>query len=266
MKEKIDKFKSVVSRKYVVLMTDLFISSYSRTDLYKKVYFGDYYVSSAYTNGIFYYRQNAWDFGYALLERENRESFYLDKVFSNIYEVGDNLLKLSKKINQKKYYNVSWENLKNDFDFFVELYQEFALSLLGYNMQHPIEDFLRDLLERENDLEEKLSIISFPKKENIYVKEQKSLLRLGLKIDKTKKIYSAQSTSVKNEIKRHLRNYAWIYYRGGEGKILGEVDIFKQVLAIGPDYKKKINHLLYSKNKSEKKFNELCLQLKLNKK
>jgi len=265
MDKNIFKLKQVVSRRYVPLISDLFLSACSKIDLYQKVYFFDYYVSSAYCQGVFYYGKNAWDFGYALFSKAHKDLRYLDKVFPNIYKLGFETLRLSQRINKKNYLNKDWVYLKKDFDNFVYNYQVFSLSLLGYNLQHPVEDFFNNLLLGRFNFENDLAVLSSPVKENIYVKEQKSLLKLGLKI-KRSKVYEDQSSELKNDIREYLKKYAWIYYRGGEGKVPKEKDIFKQILKMGPDFKQNLREISRNKKSLNNKSRALIKELRLNKK
>ena len=250
------KLKPAVTREYVPILGDLFMTAYSNVEYYKKMYDVEFYTRCGYYIGAFYYGDEAMDFGEVLVNKENSEKGYLDNLFEKIYNLGEELLKISKDINKQDYSDTKQEELLKIFKNFTDKYILFSLSLMGFNLQFVVEKKLREVLKNSKSIDDDLGVITFPKKENIAAYEQINLLKIGVEIEKLDiKNSKDLPAELKKKIIEHINEYSWISARGGLAKKVTIEEIFKRILDLGPGYKgmleKQKNHKKDMQKKSE---------------
>ena len=250
----------VVNRHYVLLMGDFFLTSYSHIQHYVKMYGCEFYTRCGFMINKFYYGPEAMDFGDVVFEIEKKKPGTIMKIFNYIYEIGDELMALAKEIRKTNWKGKSYEELVTQFKEFGKMYEFFSLSLMGYNIQFPIEKKLKDFIGKKENPDEALAILSFPKKENFPALEQKSLLALASKVKKYSS-YSTLPNKIRKELEDHAEEYGWINARGGKGDSWTPEDIFKRAKELKGDYGVRLKelgtHQINAKNKSDELLDEM---------
>lgn len=259
---KYGKLKPTVTRKYVPLMSDFFMSSYADVKHYQKLFFVDYYTRCGYLSGKYYYGDEATKFGDVIIAEEDKKSGFIKKVFSTIYAYGEKLLAFSEELRDRDYSNKSMKELLENFKQFSEMYETFAISLMGYNIQFPIEKRLKEIVKNRKNSNEDLSILSFPRKDNFASLEQANILKIGILI-KQHNIKKLEDISVEilEKIQKHINEFGWINTRGGQAEPWSEKEIFERILHIEGDFSQKLvefeNHKVESQEKTERLLKEL---------
>ncbi len=250
------KLRLEVTRPYVPLMTDLFVSGYAHPENYKKMFLCDFYGRIAYIDGKWYYGPEAREFGELMYQKHLDKSGFILEVFENIYQIGNELLALSGLIKKKNYAQLSEKETLQDFIDFTNSYKVFALSLMGYNIQFPIERELRKILEGVEGVDDTLSTLTFPRKKNFAVLEQESLFEIGTYITEGgsfPKSFIEANELVKNNITAHIAEYGWINTRGGLGEPWTGDEILDRIRNLGPNYSQKLSELREHPLDAEKK-------------
>jgi len=257
------KLKITVTRKYVPLIGTTIMKSYSKTELLKKYYFCDFYTRCGYVDGKFYYGDEAASFGDVLLGKETENKSIMDSIFSKIYECGEKLRSYSEELRDKDYSGETFEELLVLFRKFSDMCIEFAISLMGFNIQYVIEDRLRKILAKRRNPGEDLSILTYPMKENFAALEQKNLLKIGIMIKENKiKNFKDLTPEVLKKIKEHVREYGWINARGGRAEFWNEKDIFARIKELKYDFTEKLAELENFKVKAKENTESLLKELK----
>ena len=204
------KLVPTVTRRYALLMGELFIEGYSKVENYRKLFDCEFYSRLGFVDPIFYYGPEAFEFGDFIVRTKKDLFSYLDRMFERIYAFGEELLHLSIRIKNKDYTNDSHEELINLFKEFADKYQTFSLSLMGFNLQHHFEKKLKEVLKYRENKDEELSVLTFPKKENFSTIEMKSLLHICGQISNVNDLSSKELEL----IDKHLNDFSWIGARG----------------------------------------------------
>jgi len=204
------KLQPIVTRRYCLLAVDLFISTYSHPENFEKVFDCKYYTRTCYITPVFYYGPEAAQFGDFLVKTKPDFLKYLGQLFPKIYFLGEELLKKSLVIRNIDYSNLKKEELLSIFSDFVKDYDLFAISLMGFNLQFPIEKKLKLYLSHRKNKEEELAILSFPEKENFSALEAKNLLTIRNNINS----FEDLPKSILDEIDLHIKQFGWIGARG----------------------------------------------------
>ncbi|MFC1728158.1 PEP-utilizing enzyme [Nanoarchaeota archaeon] len=259
---KFGKLKPMVTRKYVPLIGDFFMGSYADIENYQKLFFVDYYTRCGYLGGKFYYGDEAQKFGEVILVEEEKEEGFINKVFSTIYAFGEKLLTLSEEIRETDYSNKSMEELLNNFKEFSNMYKTFAISLMGFNIQFPVEEKLKKILECSKNPDEYLSILSSPRKDNFAALEQANLLKICIPVKQHDiKKFEDLPSEILERIKKHIYEFGWINARGGQAESWSEKELFERMTHIEDDPAQKLveseNHKIESQEKTELILKEL---------
>lgn len=256
------KMRAEVTRQYVPLISDLFISAYANKSIYRKIFFTDAYVRTGYFSGKYFYGQDAREFGELMYTRERAEPGFLFRVFENIYQIGENLLSFSEGIRDTNYENVAVAEALQTFNDFTERYKIFALALLGFNIQFPIERELRKQIENRAGASDALAILTFPHKQNIAGLEIENLLRIGVSLRSEKgDSFGALTTHVRDAIAKHIDKFGWINTRGGLGESWTYGEILQRIRDLGPDYEQKLAEIERHKKEMEEKSKTLLKSL-----
>jgi len=259
---KYGKLKPVVTRKYVPLMSDFFMSSYAELTPCKKLFFVDYYTRCGYVSGKYYYGDESVGFGKLIVSEEDKKKGFIKKIFSTIYSFGEKLLVFSEEIKDINYSDKSMDELLSYFKKFSEFYKTFAISLMGWNIEFPIEERLKKLVKNCKNSNEALSILSFPRKDNFATFEQKNLLKIGILIEqKNIKKFEDLTIEILEKIKEHIDEFGWINTRGGQAEPWSEKEIFERIIHLEENYSQKIveldNHKIEFQEKTERIIKEL---------
>lgn len=254
--------RPVVTRKYFALMSDLFMSSYAELVHYNTLFFVDYYTRTGYINGVYYYGSEAASFGDLIIAKEDKEKGFVMKVFSNIYEYGEKLLAYTEELKSTDYSNKTTTELLSYFKKFSEMYREYSISLMGYNIQYPVEKRLRELVKNRDNPEEDLSVLSFPKKDNFAALEQISLFKIGSLIrEKNINKFEDLSVEILDKIQEHIKEFGWINTRGGQANPWTKKEIFERIMHLEGGFSQKLvdlkNHKINSQEKTEQLLKEL---------
>ena len=250
------KLKFTIKRNVAPLVADLWISAYSENKNYKAVYKFDFHTRCGFfKDGSCYYGPEASDFGKQLLDFDDDERGYINKVFNHIYSLGDELLSFSEDIRETNWSNIKMPKLLVTLRNFFDDYERFSISLMGFQLQEDIEKRLKEMLSDSKNISEDLATLTFPIKENVAIEEQISLLKIRLSINHTPKNISDLEIPVKKMITKHVRDFGWINTRGGVGDCWTKDDVFKRLIDIS-DAKKQLTEMKHHKkeqlNKSKK--------------
>jgi len=263
LKDAKKKLQRSITRNYVPLIGDYFMGSYADTSNYQKVFSCDFYTRCGYIIKGFYYGPESVIFGDLVMARNKEEKGYLAGVFERIYSLGEELLRLTETIRKTDYSCVGEEELIELFRKFSEMYQTFAISLMGFNIQFPVERKLRELVKGRKNPDEGLSVLSFPSKENFSAQEQANLLRIRSILDKSRiTTMEALTKEARKEINDHAYEYGWINARGGQDRPWSEKEIFDRCMGITGDASEKLADLREHKEKIRKKCEKLLRELK----
>ena len=201
---KYGKLKPAVTRKYVPLMVDFFASSYADLTSYKKLFLINSYVRMLYLSSKAYYGNDIIEFANTIVSKEEKKQGFINKIFSTIYEFGENLLALSEELKNIDYSNQEIKDLINKFRKFSKLYQTFCITLTGYSIQYPIETRLKKIVENRKTPNEDLSILTFPIKDNFAALEQVNILKIGILVERNKiKKFEDLSVEILEKIQEH---------------------------------------------------------------
>ncbi|MBU0470982.1 MAG: hypothetical protein KKF65_00010 [Nanoarchaeota archaeon] len=261
---KYGKLKPIVSRKYVPLLVDYFTINYSLYENFKKMYFVDSFYRTGYINGTFYYGDEYFLLGEAVFFKYEHDNDFFNKIFSNIYKIGDDLLLLSEEIGKNNYRNKSLSELLLIFKDFSKKYLLFSLALASHSLQLLIEKKLKKHLKNKDSADEDLSILSFPKKYNFVSLERLGLLEIALLLGKNSitKLEELPDDLLK-KIVSHTKEFGWINSRGGYSNPWSERNIFERALSVMDDAEEKILEFKNNNSFHRKKLRSLCKELKL---
>ena len=117
------KLKPVVTRRYVPLMIYFFARTNANPDNCQKLFLTNKNIRMLYLDWKAHYGKELLEFAQNLVSREETESGFLQRVFTNIYNFGENLLALSQKLMQVDYTHQSTEELLGHFEEFSSLYE-----------------------------------------------------------------------------------------------------------------------------------------------
>ncbi|MFH0870559.1 MAG: PEP-utilizing enzyme [archaeon] len=263
MKDSKKKLYLTVTRMYVPLICDHFLGSYADTSSYQKVFFLDFYTRCCYCNGRFYYGPEAIDFGDVVFEKNKREKGYLARVFEHIYALGEELMQLSERIRKTDYSKTKKEELISLFRQFSEKYKTYAVSLMGFNIEFPVERELRKKVKDRPNPDEDLGILLFPSKENFAPLEQANLFLIKELLDKkdiTK--IDALTKEIRQKISDHVYEYGWINARGGQDNPWTEKEIFDRCMEIKGNPLEKLAELQEHKAKIRRECEKIMSELK----
>ena len=254
--------KPVVTRKYTTLMSDLFMTSYAELVHYKKLFFVDYYNRTGYLDGKYYYGKEAAIFGDVIITEEDKEDGFIMKVFSTIYDYGEKLLSFSEELKVTDHSIKTTKELVDEFKRFSEMYITYSISLMGYNIQFPIEKRLKEIVKNSKNPNENLSILSFPKKDNFATLEQYNLFKIGSLIREQNICkFEELNVPILEKIQQHIKKFGWINTRGGQADPWNEEEIFERIIHIEGNFSQKLiefkNHKIESQEKTEKLLKEL---------
>jgi phosphohistidine swiveling domain-containing protein len=259
---KYGKLKPTVTRKYVPLMSDFFMNSYADVKNYQKLFFVDYYTRCGYLSGKFYYGDEAAEFGDVIFVEEDKKSGFIKKIFSTIYAYGEKLLVFSEELQEIDYSDKSMKKLLEQFKQFSERYRTFVISLMGFNIQFPIENRLKNIIKNRKNPNEDLNILSFPRKDNFAVLEQANLLKIGILVKQHNiKKFEDLSIEILEKIQEHITEFGWINARGGQAEPWSEKEIFERIMHTEGDFSQKLvefeNHKFEFQEKTERLLKEL---------
>ena len=229
------KLKHIVTRKYGLLTSDLFVLGLANPKHYKKVLLlSDAFVGCGVIFDRWMFGSQIADVGRRLLEKEGKKNGFVDTVFANVYLFGEKLLRESEKIKNTDFSSMSDTQLIEIFSDFTAKYSQFSVSLAGWGLQLPVESRLREILNERKNCEEELGILSYPLKKNIIAEEQEDLLVLCIQLAiKEKKVttYDALNEFSKNLLNKHAEKYGWMT-RGGLDDPWSAEDVFSRAVEL----------------------------------
>ncbi len=187
---------------------------------------------------------------------------FIKKVFSKIYTLGEKLLAFSEELRGIDYSNKSMKELLEYFKQFSEIYRTFAISLMGYNIQFPIERRLKEIVKNRKNPNEDLSILSFPIKDNFATLEQVNLLRIGILIKQHNiKKFKDLSVEILEKIREHIDEFGWINTRGGQAEPWSEEEIFERIMHIKGNFAQRLVEFENRKVEYQEKTKRLLKEL-----
>ena len=260
--QKYGKLKPIVARKYVPLISDLFMSSYADTTHYRKLFFVYYYTRCGYLDDKYYYGDEAALFGDVIIAQEDKNPGFVDRVFAGIYTLGDEVLARSEELRMKRYSGIPLAALLNTFKNFTTIYTTFAISLMGFNIQFPVESRLKQVVQNRENPSDDMGILSYPSKENSAAMEQIGLLKIGILVRKAGAArLDTLSAALLRKIQRHIHEYGWINTRGGVGDPWTKQEIFERILELEGDLGKMLAESRQHKRKAKQETELLLNQL-----
>ncbi len=246
------KLQLFMTRKYVVLMIDLFETAFAKEN-YEDFYLLNTFIREIYVDNEFYYGPECYDYGeniYTLYENNKTKNIF-QEIFSRIYKSGEILIKQTKKIKKTNYENKTLIELLSDFKKFTEIYRKFVMALVGFFLEHPIETRLRKILKNRENIDEDLAILTSPIKYNLPILEQRNLLKIASKINLDKKFENLNEKEMLL-LSNHVDEFGWINARGGSGNTWTEKDIFQRLTLLKNSFQDKLNSV--EQNEKEKLF------------
>lgn len=156
---------------------------------------------------------------------------FIKKYVEICYQKSDDLLRISKRLGKTKDLN---KRKDKDLLFLYKKYQKAVFEMMPF-MSTPmvVDNILRKkiLVSFESELGIKnkikqdllLSKLIIPKKKNFFVNEQDNLLRMALKLQNNKK------ADVRQDIEKHLENYAWTTTNVYLGKFQTKKSVMKKL-------------------------------------
>ncbi len=226
------KLKLVVTRKYGLLTSELFIEGLSNPENYKKLLLlKKFFVGSGVIFDRWYFGPEINVLGKTLLEKESKNAGFADKVFSTIYNFGEKMLMESERIKKTDFSRKDSTELVDTFRKFVDIYRTFTVALAGWGLQAPVEVRLRKILRDRSSIDEDLALLTFPIKQNIINQEQEELLKIVIEIQKEKLLPKELGDLPKNilhKIQKHIGEFGWMT-RGGIDEFWTSEDVFNRI-------------------------------------
>lgn len=200
-------------------------------------------------------------------EKTAKDFSFLQELAEKSYEKSRKMLSVAKKVSTSNFREFSNPELKLFFD-------EIALEFLEYQpvifLVFPVEKYLEELLRAEisriaeekgrgEKKKEYFSIFSMPKKELVVVMEEKSLLEIV--------IAKKEGKEIKQMLRNHLKEFAWIPTDDPTGKPWTEYDLEKRIetlLEMNPE--EKLKKMVKGEKQREQTFRKYVEELELDNK
>lgn len=226
------KWIYLVERHYALLPIKIVTFGHNRKN-YKKVLdinFGfDNYI---YVNNHIFISEDVQNELVILLKEsiDYRKTDFLLHFKKKCYETMQILNATAKTIQKKEFSKCSNRELKQLFSYFVESYQNASCFLAIFPaIGNRIEKLIAEKLKEKNILEEKVYLLTFPKKENEAAKERRELLKIATEIKKRDVRNIEKDTYVQEKIKKHIREFSWLGLRWFLGKPVNKEEIIERL-------------------------------------
>lgn len=258
------KLVPVVTRKYGLLVSDLFIRGLAEPRHYTTLFLlPDAFVETGVFTDRWCFGPRIRDLGRALFERGQKDRRFLPRMFRNVYKYGSQLRRISTRLKEDDWSDMPASELQDVFSRFVPLYERFALALAGWALQAPVETRLREILAGRPTADEDLALLTFPTKINDVTREQEELTKLatlfqlkGIAADNMGDL----PAPLRRRVERHADQYGWINMRGGLDTPWSPTDILARVReALREDCRSKLDEL-YQKRKDTQRRSVMLLR------
>jgi phosphoenolpyruvate synthase/pyruvate phosphate dikinase len=259
----IPKLDSIVARKYIPFLTDLFMRSYANQEYCQKLFWHDgIMVRMGYVDGKYYYDKNFKVFAQQVLDNLKASNKTTVELFENIYSYGDSLLEHVYKIRDKKF--KSKVELLSCFEEIILELEQFCNSLVGLGLQFPITDQLYSILPDNLQNDESIALLSFPEKENKALIEQKELYSIGARIQENQvSKYQTLPSHLKKVLEDHVTSFGWINARGGFIESWTSEELFSRIIQEKERFTGKLESLEHARQESSRKSKKLIKSLHL---
>lgn len=256
------KVKPIVSRKFVPLMSELYIESYSNPKNHELFYFIEFFNRCGYLDEKYYYGDEYKELGEILISKENKSRGHIFKILNKIYEFGERLLSFSEELKTINYSNLNNQELTKLFDRFAKEYIIYSISLASHCLDYSVEKRLRELVKDRDNSNEELNILSSPKKDNFAILEQISLFKIGTLIrEQDIGCFEDLPPEILQKIQEHINEFGWINTKGGQANPWNQKEIFERVQNIKDDFSQKIAKLKEDKIGLQEKSKEIIREL-----
>ncbi|MFH0970733.1 MAG: PEP/pyruvate-binding domain-containing protein [Candidatus Diapherotrites archaeon] len=227
------KMKAVVTRRYGILISDMFVSGLSRPKSFEQLMeLNDFYLTTGVFTDKWCFGKEIHDLGQRLFDKEMTKQGSVLNVFDTIYSIGEELKLFSEKMKVTNFSSFSNDKLMDTFREFVKKYELFSIALAGWGLQGPVEMAIRERLKGSNDLDEELSILTFPTKKNFAALEQRNVLLIASELQKKKVEVTTVEKLPHNfsqKIRSHLDEFGWMNTRGGIDDPWTEAQFFERL-------------------------------------
>src|SRR3989339_1573586 len=167
-------------------------------------------------SGEYFDIQKEWDgLGRIIKDEYKKNKNFLFNYADHCLEVGNKLIRLSKKIGKLDLQRLSNEDLGKKF---MQLIQECKLFVPFMFSMHSIDEFLTNKFEfflkefinknklKMQDFYDYQIALTYPKRKIFALQERINLLRIAVFSEK----YGISSSLVKNKIKAHTKEFGWL--------------------------------------------------------
>ena len=208
------EWKFLVKRKYCLLVTDMFCqgmikygTEFDFKSFHKNILVLDY-------DWLVDTKELSKESKY-IASREQKERGYLLAMSEKCYQCGEDLLKFSQDIKRMRLKTKNKKELLQLFAYFRKKYETLC-SFLYYTQSAVdfLEKTIREELEKilalqgkDELLEEYLSLLTAPIKQNLVNKQQDELLWMAMKLQ--------QKHDISNDLNKYMENYLWLSARDG---------------------------------------------------
>lgn len=197
-------------------------------------------------------------------EKTSKGFGFLHGLAKKSYEKSEKMLSVAKKVSRSAFREMSNPELKILFD-------EIALELLEYQpiifFVFPVEKYLENLLKKEvkriatekgqqEKINDYIQIFSMPKKELVVAMEEKNLLEIT--------IARKEGKEIKQMLRNHLKEFAWIPTDDPTGRPWAEHDLEKRIevlLEMNPE--EKLERMINGEKQRKQTFKKYVEELEL---
>lgn len=237
----------LIQRDQSILLDSMMMRGYSAKKYYKELFGIDYsWRSIKHINSYVFY--NPEDVRRVQTIGENVKLSQIKKDIAQSYKLGNEILRYSEKINKSDLPRITNSQLMAILDGYQKKIKKFSVFVIYpmYAYGEPFGEKIAKYLAAKGvkNMDEVLSILTFPKKKNFSYYEQYKFLSLANEISKNKELrllFAKQEGVEKSldnypeilrRIKNHINEFGWIQCRNYYGKEWSLKEMIKRIKSV----------------------------------